>query len=299
MLDTDIDGFLHRMSSVRGASDNTIKAYSEDLSQFASYAISHNVSSALQITPQNIRMFLAELHDRGLARATRARKIAVLRSFFNHLVRVGSLERSPARGLRTVKTETWLPKFLRGEEIDALLDAPKRDKLGLRDRAILELLYASGMRASELTGLRLTDLNLTEGTAKVIGKGSKERLVLIGEEAIHALKKYLQESRPELTKSGETDTVFVNRYGRPLGDRGVRKLFAKYCGAVVCNLKITPHVLRHTFATHMLEHGADIRIVQELLGHSSLVTTQRYTHVTTERMQEVYGKSHPRADELE
>ena len=203
----------------------------------------------------------------------------------------------PAAGLRTVKQDQRLPKFLRPDEIAALMAAPNAQPLGLRDRALLETLYASGMRAGELVSLTVADVDFEADVIRVTGKGGKERVTLLGREAVVALQTYLREGRPALVEAQGEDggALFVNRYGARLSDRGVRKLFTRYCAQAATRLQITPHVLRHTFATHLLAGGADLRVVQELLGHSSIVTTQIYTHVTPERLQEIHAKAHPRA----
>jgi integrase/recombinase XerC len=297
MIETDIDTFLQTLGGLRGASQHTVKAYAEDLNQFADYTETNGVAKIEDIDVRFLRNYLQHLHQRDLARASRARKTATLRSFFSYLVKQGRIPQSPAAGLRTVKREQRLPKFLRDEEIEALMAAPDQSPLGLRDRALLETLYASGMRAAELAGIAIRDVDFAEGCIRVIGKGNKERVTLIGHAAEEALQRYLKLGRPVLVAAVADDdrALFVNRYGKRLSDRGVRKLFDRYCAAASATLKITPHVLRHTFATHLLSNGADLRLVQELLGHASLATTQLYTHVTTERLQEVHRKAHPRA----
>ncbi len=298
MIEACGDAFLKSLETVQGASPNTIKAYAEDLRQFMDFSESTGVTDIHAVTPDLLRAYLVSLQDAGLSRPSRARKTASLRSFFAYLTRQSILPISPAAGLRTVKQERRLPKFLRADEIEALLAAPDAQKpLGLRDRALLETLYATGMRAGELVTLALSDIDYDEGIIKVIGKGDKERVTLLGRQALFALQRYIRKGRPELVLSIAQDggALFVNRYGGRLSDRGVRKLFDKYCAAASTHLKVTPHVLRHTFATHLLSNGADLRLIQELLGHASVATTQMYTHVTTERLQEVYAKAHPRA----
>ncbi len=292
------DAFLHHLEAIKGASPHTVKAYAEDLDQFAAFAETQGVTDIRAADPALLRSFLAHLLSLGLARASRARKTASLRSFFAYLARQSLLPRSPAVGLRSIKTERRLPKFLRSDEIESLLAAPDAGTpLGLRDRALLETLYASGMRAGELVMLNVADVNYDEGVIRVIGKGNKERMTLLGRQAVFALERYVRKGRPELILKADTDSgaLFVNRYGGRLSDRGVRKLFDRYCAVASTHLKITPHVLRHTFATHLLSNGADLRLIQELLGHASVATTQMYTHVTTERLQEVYVQAHPRA----
>ena len=298
MIEAGRDTFLNALQTVQGASAHTIKAYAEDLNQFIDFASTEGVTDIQAVDPALLRSFLAHLQAQNLARASRARKTASLRSFFAYLAKHGLLPRSPAIGLRSVKTERRLPKFLRSDEIEALLAAPDAAKpLGLRDRALLETLYASGMRAGELVTLNLGDVDYDEGIIRVVGKGDKERVTLLGRQAVFALERYIRKGRPTLLLNAERDdgALFVNRYGKRLSDRGVRKLFDRYCAAASTHLKITPHVMRHTFATHLLSNGADLRLIQELLGHASVATTQMYTHVTTERLQEVYEQAHPRA----
>ena len=298
MIETCRDAFLHHMSAIKGASVHTVKAYAEDLSQFIGFAEAEGVTDVHTVDPTLLRSFLVHMQSTGLTRASRARKTATLRSFFSYLARQSLLPRSPAVGLRSIKTEKRLPKYLRSDEMEALLAAPDSETaLGLRDRALLETLYASGMRAGELVTLCLSDVDYDEGVIRVIGKGDKERVTLLGRQAVFAIQRYIRKGRPELILKGRGDdgALFVNRYGGRLSDRGVRKLFDRYCAAASTHLKITPHVLRHTFATHMLSNGADLRLIQELLGHASVATTQMYTHVSTERLQEVYAQAHPRA----
>ena len=298
MIEACRDLFLEAQAGVKGASPHTVKAYAEDLRQFIEFAAAQGVTDIHAVDAALLRSYLADMEARNLARASRARKTAALRSFFSHLARHSLIVRSPASGLRSVKQEQRLPHFLRPDEIEALLAAPNLDKpLGLRDRALLETLYASGMRAGELVTLSVTDVNYDEGVIRVIGKGDKERITLLGRQAVFALQRYLRKGRPELLMQAAEDdgALFVNRDGTRLSDRGVRKMFNKYCKQIAAGLNITPHVLRHTFATHLLSNGADLRLIQELLGHASVATTQMYTHVTTERLQEVYAKAHPRA----
>jgi integrase/recombinase XerC len=301
MMEACRDLFLEAQANVKGASPHTVKAYAEDLRQFGEFAAAQGVTDIYAVDAALLRAYLAAMQAQNLARASRARKTAALRSFFSHLARHGYIPRSPAIGLRSVKQEQRLPKFLRSDEIDALLAAPDLTKpLGLRDRALLETLYASGMRAGEMVTLSVTDIDYDEGVIRVVGKGDKERVTLLGRQAVFALQRYLRKGRPALLMQAAEDdgALFVNRYGKRISDRGIRKLFDKYCAEASTHLKITPHVLRHTFATHLLSNGADLRLIQELLGHASVATTQMYTHVTTERLQEVYAQAHPRAKKI-
>ena len=303
-LDTYLDAFLVHLATVRRASPHTLRAYAEDLRQFCAWLEEKALTDLATLTPAEVRAYTATLTtERKLARTTVARKAAALRAFFRYLTRIGVLARSPARELQTPKRLRPLPKALSEDAVTALLSYPDPTRPdGLRDRAILEVLYASGMRASELVGLDLGDLALDhtthEGEARIRqGKGNKERIALLGSSALAALEHYLRDGRPALTGPAPTSAVFLNRFGNRLSDRAVRRLFDKVCEAVSTSHKVTPHTLRHSFATHLLDHGADLRVVQELLGHSDLSTTQVYTHVSATRLQEVYQRAHPRADD--
>ncbi|HEY3331383.1 MAG TPA: tyrosine recombinase XerC [Capsulimonadaceae bacterium] len=301
-MDSYLDHFLIYLKAAKRASPYTCKSYSEDIRQFVDFAEAAGVSDPATVTPTLLRRYLADLAEREFAKASRARKVASIRSFFSFLVKRGYIPKSPAAGLRAPKLDQKLPKFLRGDEIESLMAAPLRTgndpDLASRDVALLETLYAAGIRAGELVKLNVSDLDLSSGIARVVGKGDKERVVLIGDTAKLAIEAYLEGGRRNLIPDGRReDALFVNRFGGRLSDRGVRKIFDKYCAAVSATLKITPHVLRHSFATHLLANGADLRFVQELLGHSSVVTTQIYTHVTPERLKAVYTKAHPRASE--
>jgi integrase/recombinase XerC len=303
MIDSQIDAFTAHLSAVRGASPHTIKAYAEDLRQFADFLETKSIILLPAVETTHVRAYLAFLADeRGLSRASIARKAAAVRAFFRFLTRRGVVARSPAQSLTTPRKRQILPKVLNEDAVTSLLAAPNPAQPdGLRDRAILEVLYASGMRASELVGLDIRDLRLEpkgEGEARIRhGKGNKERIALLGRPAVASLEAYLNGGRPTLLRAAKksTDALFLNRFGGRLSDRGVRRLFDKYCESVATSHKITPHTLRHTFATHLLDHGADLRVVQELLGHSDLATTQVYTHVSTKRLQQVYDAAHPLA----
>ena len=300
-MDSYLDAFLHYLSAFRHTSPLTAKAYGEDISQFIGWAEEQGVVDIQLVRPAVIRGYLVDMSSRNLARASRARKIAALRSFFSFLVKREVIPQSPVTGVRSPKLDRRLPKFLRTPEIDALMAAPITQRadvaMALRDIALLETLYASGIRAAELVGMNVEDLDIDQGCATVTGKGNKQRLALIGSKAQEALGIYFKQGRPALLKrnpaSRSERAVFLNRFGGRISDRGVRKLFDKYCDSVSSTLKITPHVLRHSFATHLLSNGADLRFVQELLGHASVATTQIYTHVTTTQMKEVHEKAHP------
>jgi len=234
------------------------------------------------------------MQEQGMSRSTMARKLAALRSFVRYLCRENILQNNPIAAVSTPKQDKRLPKFLYPLEIQLLLDAPDVSKpLGLRDKAILETLYAAGLRVSELVGLSINNVYFDEELIKVVGKGSKERIVPLGSQAITSLKDYLHKGRPYLQKNA-TEALFLNKFGTRLTERSVRNIIDKYVKEVALNQKVSPHTLRHTFATHLLNAGADLRSVQELLGHVKLSTTQIYTHVTTENIQQVYHETHPR-----
>jgi integrase/recombinase XerC len=301
MLESHIDAFLAYRRAARNSADHTLKAYSSDLLQLAAFAEARGLSSPANISLNDLRAFLASLQSEEYARTTLARKQAAIRAFFRWARRSGIVPNDPTRGLFSPRQQRKLPKFLRGDEIEALMQAPDDSPAGLRDRALLEVLYASGMRAGEVVKLNVSDIDLEEGEVRIReGKGGKERIALLGRAADEAIRAYLATGRPELARqasSGRSAALLLNRFGERLSDRGVRRTFDKYVTAVGARFKITPHVLRHSFATHLLEHGADLRSVQELLGHANLATTQIYTHVTTERLKEVYDDAHPRAYE--
>ena len=305
-MDTNLDGliesFLIYLSGVRRAAPLTRKAYAEDLSQFALWAEEAGLPIG-SIDTRSLRAYLAERTEKDkLARASIARKAATLRSFFRFLLRRGIIPASPAANLVTPKRERGLPKFLNEDAVGALLSAPDTTQPGgARDRAILETLYASGVRVAELAALDVSDFSVEpgerrEGVLRIQhGKGSKERIALLGAAAVAALESYLATGRILLLAGKTTSALFLNRFGTRLTDRSVRRVFDKYCECVAASHKITPHTLRHTFATHLLDHGADLRVVQELLGHSDLTSTQVYTHVSATRLKDAHERAHPRA----
>ncbi len=253
----------------------------------------------LAVTPEDIRGFLAQLHERNYSRASVARKLATLRSFYKFMVRRGYVETNPVASIRTPKQERRLPKCLSYEQVQRLLETPKDDEiLGCRDRAMLETIYSTGVRVSELVGLNISDVDFLGGMLHIKGKGNKERLSPIGHAAMLAVKKYLQ-MRQQHTQGqdNEEQALFVNKHGRRLSTRSVRRKLDKYLLDAGLDPSISPHTLRHSFATHLLNNGADLRSVQELLGHQSISTTQIYTHLTTDKLKESYDKAHPRSDE--
>jgi integrase/recombinase XerC len=295
--------FLRHLGLERNASDHTVKSYREDLNQAVEFFTAKLGDSGLNLRQLNTRLcraYLVWLHEQGYAKTTVARRLAALRSWCRFLCRQGRLGANPTDGLRGPRQDKKLPHFLGVEAILTLLNAPSADHpLGIRDRAILETLYSAGLRVSELTGLDLGDLDLESGVATVRGKGKKERLVLLGPYAVEALNRWLA-WRGRVAAAGDhqestNPAVFLNKNGTRLTPRSVGRLLEKYLRETGLDPKTSPHTLRHSFATHLLDKGADIRSVQELLGHRSLATTQIYTHVTTQRLQENYQKAHPRA----
>ncbi|MGE5582309.1 MAG: tyrosine recombinase XerC [Bacillota bacterium] len=294
------DEFLAYLRVGKNASSHTLESYGLDLLQFQRFLEQERLNSLLEIDHILIRKYLGALKENRLERATIARKVSCLRSFFKFLCRQGYLGENPILGISTPKLNKRLPKFFYPEEIERLLNAPDKSKpLGIRDVAILEILYSSGIRLQELVGLTMTDLDLSRGYLRVLGKGAKERLAPIGDYAKQALEIYLQEVRPKLlAKSGNSNpvaNVFLNYRGTRLSGRSIQRLLSKYLQLMAFNRKVSPHTIRHTFATHLLENGADLRVVQELLGHLDISSTQIYTHITKERIRTVYLKNHPRA----
>jgi integrase/recombinase XerC len=288
------------MATERNASDLTIKAYREDLFAFAEW-IGQAETGRIQLdslTPQQLRQFQAALQQAGYARTTISRKLASLRSFFKFAMREGMASSNPAKPLRNPRSNRKLPHVLTSDEVGRLLVAPPAiSEAGLRDRAILETMYSSGLRVSELVGLRDGDLDFSQGITRVRGKGRKERISPLGSYAIKAIQAYAgRRSRsPEAEKLGRAAPVFVNRFGNILTTRSVGRMLEKYIAKAELDTRTSPHTLRHSFATHLLDRGADIRSVQELLGHKSLTTTQIYTHVSAANLRQVYEKAHPRS----
>lgn len=289
-MDRYIEKFLTYLKVERNASEHTILNYTIDLKDFRDFLGSVDIDKIDYLT---LRRYLAKLREKEYAKRTIARKLACLRSFFKFLCRDGYLKTNPASGVATPKVEKRLPVFLDEGSVVKLLESPETDLLGLRDRAILETLYSTGIRVSELTGLSLDNVDFIGGVVKVFGKGKKERLVPIGDRALRCIREYLE--KRGLAPRMDKRALFVNRSNARLTEKGVRELIAKYIRRTSLKEKVSPHTLRHSFATHMLSRGADLRSVQELLGHMHLSTTQIYTHVTTERLKKVYDRAHPRA----
>jgi integrase/recombinase XerC len=298
MIENLVDEFLTNLRAHQNFSRHTLESYGLDLRQFLTFLEAEQITELTAINYRTIRKFLAALKDVEFARASVARKLACLRSFLKFLCRQGYLLNNPVLTITTPKREKHLPKFLYLDEVNALLEIPdSTTELGIRDRAILEILYAGGLRLQELVNLKLRDLDLSRGYLRVFGKGAKERLAPIGIPAERALERYLQIARPALLQLNPqpVEAVFLNYRGTQLSGRSIERMMDKYLKIMALNRKISPHTLRHTFATHLLDNGADLRVVQELLGHVDISTTQIYTHLTKERIRAVYLKNHPRA----
>ncbi len=296
-LQEAIARFLRHLTAERGASPLTIKSYREDLLQLEDFLRSAGCRTPADATSVLLRRFAAGLHAAGYAASTVARKLACMRSFYAFGQREGWVRSNPAKPLRSPRRSRKLPRFLTGEEISRLLAAPQPEAAGgLRDRAILELMYSSGVRVQELVNLDDADLDLRNATVRVRGKGRRERLGIVGSHAQAAIRTWLA-ARPPLAGGAARAArpLFTNKLGGRLSVRGVARLLEKHLAAAGLAGRASPHTLRHSFATHLLDAGADIRSVQELLGHKSLVTTQIYTHVTTSRLLAAFDKAHPRA----
>ena len=297
-MDEALAEFLRHLALEKNASPNTVKSYREDLTQaieFFRTRLSGAAPGPARLTTRLLRAYLGWLHEQNYAKSTIARRVAAVRSWCRFLCRQGVLTSNPALGLRGPRQDKKLPHFLTREDLLRLLEAPPADTpLGLRDRALLESLYSAGLRVSELTGLDLVDVDLDAGLATVRGKGRRERLALLGPPAVEAVRAWLP-PRQALLRPRARDALFLNKNGTRLSSRSVGRLLEKYLAQAGLDPRTSPHTLRHSFATHLLDAGADIRSVQELLGHRNLATTQVYTHVTTQRLRDSYHKAHPRA----
>jgi tyrosine recombinase XerC len=290
----ELGEFLAYLTHERNASPHTISSYRIDLGQLAAYLEERKIRLP-QVDNVVLRGFLVELYRRKLGKTSAARKLAAIRSFFKFCVRRRILDENPAKVVSTPRIEQHVPGFLSEEEMRKLLEVPSTgDALGLRDRAILELFYATGIRVSELVGIGLGDLSLAERMVRVKGKGKKERLIPFGKKAEASLRAYMGVRHEFPLRLGESP-LFLNYQGGRLTTRSVQRLTAKYLKQAALRKGLSPHALRHSFATHLLGRGADLRVIQELLGHESLATTQKYTHMDVAQLLEIYRKSHPRA----
>lgn len=292
-----ISNFIDYLGKQKGLAENTLDSYGRDLKQYKAFLENGGKMSVEDAGPATIVAYLLYLQKQGRAPATIARRLAALKAFYQYLVRESFLENDPTSNLESPKLEKRLPKVLTVREVDMLLKQPKpTTPTGLRDKAMLELLYATGIRVSELISLNVSDLNLEMGFLKCRGKGARERIVPVGSVALKSVRQYLQEGRPRLLGSNPQEpSLFLNHHGRRLTRQGFWKIVKKYAQEAKIRKHITPHTLRHSFATHLLENGADLRSVQEMLGHADISTTQIYTQVTKGRLKEIYARTHPRA----
>lgn len=291
-MQDSISRFLRHLALEANASAHTVTAYGQDLAQFQEHLERElgREAAPSDVDHLLVRSFLARVHRRGLKKTSAARKLAALRTFFRFLCREGVLERNPARGLLSPRVERRIPNHLGEEEVEALLAVEGTKDSDRRAKALLELLYGTGIRCAELVGLDVSDVDLNERLIKVLGKGRKERIVPFGTQAKIALEFYLS-----IRSNSSSPALFLNSRGGRLTDRSVRMLLNRRVLEVALRRRVNPHALRHTFATHLLERGADLRSIQELLGHVSLSTTQRYAHVNSTYLVEIYRKTHPRA----
>jgi integrase/recombinase XerD len=292
-----LQAFLDHLALERGSSPRTVDAYRRDVGRLLAYLAEQGVERPAGVTPTHLREYTYRLKDRGLQPTSIRRALSAIRSYFGFLLGEGVLEADPSEQLEPPRVWRRLPNVLNRAEVERLLEAPSPEaRLYWRDRALLEFAYAAGVRVGELISLKTRDLALEEGFASVFGKGSRERLVPVGQAAVRALRIYLREVRPRLAQEGAGEgVVFLNARGRPLTRMGVWKILRTHVERAGIRRRVTPHTLRHSFATHLLEGGADLASVQEMLGHADISTTQIYTHVDREYLRDVHRKYHPRA----
>ena len=296
-MKNEIPNFVNYLKNIRKYSLNTTESYNKDLEIFFLFCESSKVNDIKQIDYQFLRKYLSYLYKCNYSKKSISRNLSTLRSFFKYLISENKINTNPMLLISNPKLDKKLPKFLYYEELEQILNIPdKSTPLGQRDSLILELLYSTGIRVSELINIKIKDINMNNRTIKILGKGNKERYVLFGSYLIEILNLYLKDGRIKLQKK-ETDYLILNHLGNKITDRGVREIINKIIKKGELDFNISPHVFRHTFATHMLENGAELRCVQELLGHENLSTTEIYTHVTNERLRSVYLSTHPRAKE--
>jgi integrase/recombinase XerC len=292
--------YIRYLEVERNASPYTVRNYIHDLRHFLEFLGAEKVTTLGEVDRHLLRRYIASLLESGFEKTSVARKVSALRSFYRYLIRENIVSSNPLATISSPKLEQRLPSFLSGEEVVHLVEAPDiSTPLGQRDRAILELFYASGLRVSEVVRLDVGNVNFEEREVRVWGKGSKERIVLMGKPAASALNLYLGEGRMQLLGKSRTEALFLNRYGKRLSERALQKTLLKYAAKAGLDKRVHPHLLRHSFATHLLDGGADLRVVQELLGHANLSSTQIYTHVTQSQARKVYLAAHPRAEKEE
>jgi len=290
-----VENFLNYLSVERGLSRNTIISYREDLNTYLRFLESAHIDTLSKTDKNNVIDFMLYQKDRGLSANSTARRLAAIKVFYRFLVKERILKVDPTSLIDSPKLWKKIPQTLSLNEVEVLINQPNlRNKQGIRDRAILEVLYATGMRVSEAVNLKKDNVNLDIGFLRCIGKGNKERVIPLGKKAIVSLKRYLQSSRPQLLKKRESDLLFLNRFGEKISRQSLWKMIRRYAQEARIKKPIRPHILRHSFATHLLERGADLRSVQEMLGHSNIATTQIYTHINKDRLKTIHKMFHPR-----
>ncbi len=291
-----LQAYLYHLSVEKGLADNTLDSYQRDLNQYLAYLQKNGIISLEETSRDHITAYLAKQQEAGKAPSTIGRSLASLRSFYRFLIKEQVVQENPAMELDAPRTQKKLPHVLSLSDIELLLEQPRTDSpLGIRDKAMLELLYATGIRVSELVSLNLNNANMKMGFLRCDGKGGKERMIPLGSVAIYYLQIYLQNGRTKYHKNRAEKALFLNQQGKRLTRQGFWKILKKHVCSAGINAEITPHTLRHSFATHLLENGADLRSVQEMLGHADISTTQIYTQVTRNKIKEVYKQTHPRA----
>lgn len=290
-----IEAFLNYLSVERGLANNTIISYREDLFSYSDFLMKHHVDALAKINKNDVVNFMLHEKDKGISPNSISRRLAAIRMFHRFLARERILKTDPTILIDSPKLWKKIPETLSLNEIDSLLSQPDiRDKQGIRDKAILEALYATGMRVSEAANLKTDNVNLDIGFLRCIGKGNKERVIPLGRKSISGIKRYLEVSRPRLLKNKQSDFLFLNRFGKKISRQSLWKIIKRYARTARIKKPIKPHTLRHSFATHLLERGADLRSVQEMLGHANISTTQIYTHINKERLKAIHKMFHPR-----
>lgn len=291
-----IDTFLNYLSVERGLSNNTISAYRRDLNLYVGFLLKNQIDALGKASKNDIVNFMLFQKDQGLSVNSISRRLTAVRIFYRFLVRERLLKTDPSSLVDSPKTWKKIPDALSLNEIELLINQPNIRKMqGIRDRAVLEVLYATGMRVSEVVNLKLDNVKLDVGFVRCIGKGNKERIIPLGKKAIESINRYLSDSRVSFLNKKESDFLFLNRFGNKISRQSLWKLIKKYAKSAKIKNPIKPHILRHSFATHLLEHGADLRSVQEMLGHSNISTTQIYTHINKDRLKTIHKTFHPRA----
>lgn len=295
-MDRTLQDFIHYLSVEKGLAKNTLESYNRDLCGFIAYLKQSGVQNVEDTSRTAIIGYLASLQKNGKATATLSRNLASIRSFYSYLFQEKFIVENPAADLESPKLEKKLPRVLSTQEVDVLLDQPDQVHVtGIRDKAMLEVIYATGIRVSELMSLDIGDINLDAGFIRCLGKGTKERIIPLGSVAVRHVSRYLNEGRPKLIRQNGEAAMFVNQHGNRLTRQGFWKILKKYARSAGITKDITPHTMRHSFATHLLENGADLRSVQEMLGHADISTTQIYTQITKRKLHDIYQKTHPRA----